>query len=131
MPSTISKIMFGLGAVLLLVGLAFVPAGMGPDGDPTVRAGGMGIFSFGALLVGLGFYLKARHVQAAITPEKKVATGPTTPACEACEENPQVILCTTHKAALCASCMHTHFDPRSCVFIPVSRQVAKAASARG
>jgi hypothetical protein len=131
MPSTISKIMFGLGALLLLAGLAFIPAGMGADGDPTVRAGGMGLFSLGALLIGLAFYVKARQAQTTMVPEKKAPAGPATPPCEACEESPQVILCTTHKAALCASCMHTHFDPRSCVFIPVSRQVAKAASARG
>lgn len=130
MPSKMSKIMIGFGAALLLVGLAFVPAGFGPDGDPSVMAGGMGIFSFGSLLIGLGFYLNAREVHAAIKAEKTSAVSKTG-ACEACEENPQVILCTTHAAGLCAACLHTHFDPRSCVFTPASRRLAKAASARG
>ena len=129
MSSKISKIMIGFGSALLLVGLAFVPAGFGPDGDPSVMAGGMGIFSFGSLVIGLGFYLNAREVHAAIRAEKTIAAAKTG-MCEACEGNAQVILCTTHAAGLCASCMHTHFDPRSCVFTPASRKLARAASAR-
>jgi hypothetical protein len=132
-PNTVGKIMVVFGIILIVGGLAFLPAGFGPDGDPSVMAGGMGVFSLGSLATGLGFYLNARQMRtggAEKKPEKKKDPGPKLPPCEACEETQQVFLCTNHGAALCASCMHTHFDPRSCVLTPASRQMAKTASSR-
>jgi hypothetical protein len=132
-PNTVGKIMVVFGIILILGGLAFLPAGFGPDGDPSVMAGGMGVFSLGSLATGLGLYLNARQLRAGGAekkPEKKAAPAFKLPPCEACEETQQVFVCANHGSALCASCMHTHFDPRSCLLTPASRRIAKPATAR-
>jgi len=132
-PNTVGKIMIVLGVILILGGLAFLPAGFGPDGDPAVMAGGMGVFSLGSLATGLGLYLNARQLRsggAEKKPEKKKDAAIKLPPCEACEEAPQVMICANHGAALCASCMHTHFDAKACLLTPASRQMTKTASAR-
>jgi hypothetical protein len=132
-PNTVGKIMVAFGIILILCGLGFLPAGFGPDGDPSVMAGSMGIFSLGSLATGLGFYLNARQLgtgRAEKKPEKKAPPAFKLPPCEACEETQQVMICTKHGAALCASCMHTHFDARSCLLTPASRQMTKTAAAR-
>lgn len=117
--------MIGAGAVVMFLGLCFLPAAMADQSDPALLAAGFCTFSVGSLLVAAGMYLKARMLQAGITPAheptgtKKVRGG-----CDLCKGDLPVIQCRVHQLHLCANCLGEHYDYRSCAYSPSTRRVA-------
>jgi len=129
----------GLGILVSFIGLLFLPAAFNSkSGDNTLMAGGLAIFSLGALMMASGMYAKARLLRAAIDADPNLQSllngAKRKGNCDSCHAAAPVIQCTMHKTNLCASCMNQHYDPRGCVYVPSSRRsaprTARAAAAR-
>ena len=127
------------GALLMFIGLCFLPGAFGEHPDADMLEVGACQFSLGALVVAVGIYAKARSVQAAIasgdlapTTNQRVRGG-----CDLCGTEAPVVQCKVHQLHLCGSCLAQHYDVRSCSYIPTSRTAtnkagkAMAASGRG
>ena len=127
------------GAVLMFIGLCFLPGALGEHPDADMLEIGACQFSLGALIVAVGIYAKARSVQAAIasgdmspTSNQRVRGG-----CDLCGTEAPAVQCKVHQLHLCGSCLAQHYDVRSCAYVPTSRTSsnktakAMAASSRG
>jgi hypothetical protein len=117
------------GALLILLGVSFVPAAVSQRNDQTILGVGICAIAFGSLLTAAGFYLKARALQASgatpSEPQQRTRGG-----CALCKSQAPVILCRVHNLHICGSCLAEHYDFRSCVYIPSTRrQAARAAKA--
>ena len=133
MSSKTAKFMILFGILLIVSAMVFVPLGLGPEKDSTALAGGASLFSFGALLIGAGFYVKARALEEKLQKETpQASSNPTSKkkkiTCEVCREVPPVISCSQHRALLCANCMTAHYDSRTCVYVPAQRRSTRAAA---
>jgi hypothetical protein len=130
---SITTIIFG--CALILLGLSFLPAAFSHDNDQTILGAAICAVSFGALLISLGLYLKARFLNmptaGAGKPQSKTVRG----GCELCGTESPVIHCRVHQLHICGECVGQHYDFRSCVYIPSTRRpgttkpLAKAARA--
>lgn len=134
MSAKTSKFTITFGVFLMVSALVFLPLGVGPEKDPSALASGASLFSFGALVIGAGFYVKARALQEQIqqkAPQAGVAPNPKKKkiTCEVCRELPPVISCSQHRALLCAECMTAHYDARTCVYVPAQRRSTRTAAA--
>lgn len=112
------------GGLLILVGLALVPAALGQrQEDETILGFAICAVAFGSLACAAGFYVKARALQGANTtglvPAKKTGGG-----CDLCRNETPVIHCRVHHLHICASCLTDHYDFRACVYIPSTRRQA-------
>ncbi len=117
----------GVGCLLMVAGLGFLPAAFGEHSDPSLLGGGICLFSFGALVGAGGLYLKARALQSAPgvsipKPQPKRARG----GCDLCGIEVPVIHCRVHQQHLCGECLGNHYDPRSCAYVPSSRKPSPA-----
>jgi hypothetical protein len=142
MSSKTATWIMAAGAVLMLIGLCFLPAALGEPRDADLLELGACQFSLGAIIVAAGIYAKARVVQLAIAsgeprkepaiPNPRVRGG-----CDLCGTETPVVQCQVHKLHFCGSCLAKHYDARSCVYVPTTRTSANkagrnfAASARG
>ncbi|HEY4054243.1 MAG TPA: hypothetical protein VGL74_10885 [Terriglobales bacterium] len=130
---SITVIIFG--CALILLGLSFLPAAFSHDHDQTILGAAICAVSFGALLISLGVYLKARFLNFSAAgngkPQSKTVRG----GCELCGTESPVIHCRVHQLHICSECVGQHYDFRSCVYIPSTRRpgatkpLAKAARA--
>ncbi len=124
-----------VGALIALVGLTVIPAGLGQNStDRNLVGVGATVFSLGTILIALGIYLKGLSLKAA--PGKKAEPStPTRPirgGCDRCHLEMPVIQCKVHQQHLCGNCLGEHYDFRSCVYAPSSRRgtAAKSMAAR-
>ena len=125
-----SGVAIAAGCLVMFLGLCFLPAAFGRNPDPSMLAGGLAIFSFGALAVSSGVYLKARALQsgapvAVAKPQpKRMRAG-----CDLCGVEVPVIHCRVHELHLCGNCLGGHYDFRSCAYVPSTRRPAPAKPA--
>jgi hypothetical protein len=126
MSSKTATWIIAAGAVLMFIGLCFLPAALGEHPDADLLEIGACQFSLGALLVAAGIYTKARVVQSAIasgelrrepgTSNQRVRGG-----CDLCGSEAPVVQCKVHQLHLCGSCLAQHYDVRSCAYVPTTR----------
>jgi len=119
-----------IGALVVFVGLCFIPAAFGTNPDKTLLGPGLAIFSTGTLLISFGVYVKARSLTE-LTP---VATPPVVKRgrksnCDRCGKNEPAVQCRVHQIHLCSDCLGEHYDFRSCAYIPSTRRAANAQAA--
>jgi hypothetical protein len=130
------------GAVLMFIGLCFVPAALSGNAEADLLELGACQFSLGALVMAAGVYAKARVVQSAIASgDFKKETPTSNPrvrgGCDLCGSEAPVVQCKVHQLHLCGSCLAQHYDVRSCAYVPTTRTAtqrngkALAAKARG
>jgi hypothetical protein len=112
-------IMFaGMVALLALLGQSPAP--------PDQLAAGSGLFSLGTLFIAGGVYLKARSLAAPARSGSRVkqigtAKNSRRGLCQLCGQGEPVVQCQTHAWRLCAACLGSHYDSRSCVYSPIGR----------
>jgi len=142
MSSKTATWIIGAGAVLMFIGLCFLPAAFGEHPDPDLLEIGACQFSLGALVIATGIYAKARLLQFAIAsgePRKEAAPSNqrVRGGCDLCGSEAPVVQCKVHQLHLCGSCLAQHYDVRSCAYVPTSRTAPHkagrnlAANARG
>lgn len=119
------------GAFIAFVGLCFLPAAFGRDGDRTMLGGGAVIIAMGLLFISVGFYLKASALHATAPPSAANPPKRSRPKsiCDMCAEVEPVIQCRVHQLHLCADCLNKHYDFRSCAYVPTTRRVNQKSSA--
>lgn len=124
MTTKTSSWLMAAGAFIAFVGLCFLPAAFGRDGDRTMLGGGAVVIAMGILFIAGGFYLKASAlvkaapVTAAASPKRSRPKS----ICDMCAENEPVIQCRVHQLHLCADCLSKHYDFRSCAYVPSTRR---------
>src|SRR6266571_9120689 len=96
----------------------------GTKPDSSVLALAACVFSFGALIIASGMYVKARGLQsaAASAPESKNSARRVRGGCELCGSDTPVIQCKVHQLHLCPACLAQHYDFRSCAYVPSTRR---------
>ncbi len=125
-----SSVAIFAGCFLMLLGLCFLPAAFGRNPDPSMLTGGVAIFSFGALAISGGIYMKARALQsgasaAVVKAQPKRVKG----GCDLCGVEVPVIHCRVYGVHLCGNCLSGHYDFRSCAYVPSTRRPAPAKPA--
>ena len=118
-----------LGSLLMLLGVLLVPAALGQHRDESILGAGICAFSFGALLCGAGFYLKARTLQAALPAGIALTQQKTRGGCDLCRSEVPAVLCRVHNLHICGGCLSDHYDFRSCVYVPSTRRAAASKPA--
>jgi hypothetical protein len=141
MSSKTATWIIAAGAVLMFIGLCFLPGALGDHPDADMLEIGACQFSLGALIIATGIYAKARVVQFAIAagePRKEPASNQRVRGgCDLCGSEAPVVQCKVHQLHLCGSCLGQHYDVRSCAYVPTTRTATNktgrnlAASARG
>jgi hypothetical protein len=114
------------GALMMFVGLCFLPGAFGEHPDPAMLEFGAGQFCLGALVMAGGIYTKARLVQAAIASgDTRREPGPSNQrvrgGCDLCGSEAPVVQCKVHQLHLCGNCLAQHYDIRSCAYVPTTR----------
>jgi hypothetical protein len=142
MSSKTATWIIAAGAVLMFIGLCFLPAALSDHPDADLLEIGACQFSLGALIMAGGIYAKARMLQFAIAsgePRKDAATSTlrVRGGCDLCGSEAPVVQCKVHQLHLCGSCLPQHYDVRSCAYVPTTRTTSNkpgrnlAANARG
>jgi hypothetical protein len=141
MSSKTGSWIIAAGALMMFVGLCFLPGAFGDHPDADMLEIGACQFSLGALIVAGGIYAKARSMQIAIAlgeprkesaPNQRVRGG-----CDLCGSEAPVVQCRVHQLHLCGGCLAQHYDVRSCAYVPTTRTTPHkagrnlAANARG
>jgi hypothetical protein len=138
MSSKAANWIIAAGAVLMAIGLCFLPAALGERPDADLLELGACLFSLGALIIAV----KARMVQMEIAsgaPRKESAPSNqrVRGGCDLCGTEAPVVQCKVHQLHLCGSCLAQHYDVRSCAYVPTTRTATSktgrnlAANARG
>jgi len=126
MSSKTANWIIAAGALLMFIGLCFLPVALGARPDADMLEFGACQFSLGALLMAAGIYMKARVAQSA-TPsgEQRKEPGISNPrvrgGCDLCGSEAPVVQCKVHQLHLCGSCLAQHYDVRSCAYVPTTR----------
>jgi hypothetical protein len=120
------------GCFLMLIGLALLPAALGPHPDDSILGLGICVFSLGALTIAGGLYMKALALKSGTTTAnvpkaqpKRVRGG-----CDLCGSETPVIHCRVHDIHVCGNCLANHYDFRSCAYVPSTRRTAGSKAAR-
>jgi len=118
------------GALLMFIGLCFLPTALSGNPDADMIEIGAGQFSLGALIMAGGIYAKARVAQSA-TPSGEQRKEPANSnarvrgGCDLCGSEAPVIQCRVHQLHLCGNCLAQHYDVRSCAYVPTTRTAAQ------
>jgi hypothetical protein len=122
--------LIGIGCFIVLAGLSILPAAFGPHGDKTLLGLSMVALSTGMMLIAGGLYVKARALGGS-TSASSSSGGKRArkAACDRCGKYEPVIQCRVHQQHLCANCLGTHYDFRSCAYVPSTRRGATKATA--
>jgi hypothetical protein len=130
MAAKIGTWLIVIGALVVFVGLCFIPAAFGPSPENSYLGAGLAIFATGALLVAAGLYLKARALSdlAPAAPSANVKRSRKS-SCDLCGKNEPAVQCRVHQIHLCPDCLGEHYDFRSCAYIPSTRRAASAHAA--
>ena len=142
MSSKTASWIIAAGALMMVIGLCFLPGAFSDHPDPDMLEVGACQFSLGALVVAAGIYAKARAVQSAIAsgePRKEPAPSNqrVRGGCDLCGSEAPVVQCKVHQLHLCGACLAQHYDVRSCAYAPTTRTTTNkagrklAANARG
>lgn len=119
------------GGLAILVALSFVPAMLRDHTDVSLMAVGASLFSFGALVMATGIYLKARLLEGATVPgEPTASVRRSRGGCDLCKGDAPVIQCKVHQLHLCPACLAEHYDFRSCAYVPSTRTRSGKGTAR-
>ena len=131
MNTKMSTWLMATGFFFAFVGLCFIPAAFGPDGDGSTLGPGATLFGFGMLVVASGVYAKARALGSNAQSDSSATVKRTRKAaCDRCGMEEPVIQCRVHQLHLCGDCLAAHYDFRSCAYVPSTRRVtAKSAAA--
>jgi hypothetical protein len=126
MSSKTANWIIAAGAVLMFIGLCFLPAALGEHPDADLLEIGACQFCLGALIVAAGIYAKARVVQSAIASGTlRKESAPSNPrvrgGCDLCGSEAPVVQCKVHQLHLCGGCLAQHYDVRSCAYVPTTR----------
>jgi hypothetical protein len=122
----ISFWIFSVGGILMAFGLVMLGAGLAETGNNTTLPTSSFVFSFGALLTGAGFVIRAREIEERCRPNKEAgqmrqdqfrANG----VCSVCKRDPAIIRCNLHNSKLCGNCMAAH-DTAWCEYAPCGRK---------
>jgi hypothetical protein len=126
MSSKTANWIIAAGALMMFIGLCFLPGALGEHPDADMLEIGACQFSLGALVMAAGVYAKVRMVQFAIasgeqrkdpaTSNQRVRGG-----CDLCGSEAPVVQCKVHQLHLCGSCLAQHYDVRSCAYVPTTR----------
>ena len=135
MQSKTGNLMMALGAIIAVIGLVVIPAGLGGDSaDRNLLGVGATIFSLGAFVGAMGLYIKAKALQSNGQKVSEISAGkqPIRGGCDRCQTEMPVIQCKVHQQHLCGTCLAEHYDFRSCVYAPTNRRgnAAKSMAAR-
>ncbi|MGA9639917.1 MAG: hypothetical protein WBQ72_00840 [Terriglobales bacterium] len=129
MPQKIGTWMIAVGCFFAFAGLCFLTAALGSQGDSSLLSAAAMIFSTGMVLAAAGFYFKARSYSE-LAPAKKPHLKPNQKLCDQCHKQEAAIHCRVHDLSLCPDCLATHYDFKSCAYVPASRQTAHKPKAR-
>ena len=136
MQSKTGNWVMALGAVIAVIGLVVIPAGLGQESaDRNLLGVGATIFSIGAFVAAMGLYLKAKAQLSERTESIGNLGGETilsVAVATVARLKYPVIQCKVHQQHLCGVCLAEHYDFRSCVYAPTTRRgaAAKSMSAR-
>jgi hypothetical protein len=139
MPSRLSNGLIAIGALIAFIGLCFLPAALGEQGESNLLGLGAAMFGMGALIAAAGAYLKAQALQmpgASAVPARETASPEKSGrgACDLCRKESPVVHCKVHQFHLCGRCLAEHYDFRACVYVPSTRRVeakgGKSSAAR-
>jgi hypothetical protein len=135
MQSKTGNWVMALGAVIAVIGLVVIPAGLGQESaDRNLLGVGATIFSIGAFVAAMGLYLKAKAQLSSgqKASETSAAKQPIRGGCDRCQTEIPVIQCKVHQQHFCGACLAEHYDFRSCAYAPTTRRgtAAKSMSAR-
>jgi hypothetical protein len=141
MSSKTANWIIAAGALMMIVGLCFLPSALGERPDADMLEIGACQFSLGALVVATGIYAKARALQLAIASgeprkEPEASKQRVRGGCDLCGSEAPAVQCKVHQLHLCGTCLAQHYDVRSCSYVPTTRTTNKpgrnlAANARG
>lgn len=124
----------GVGALIVFIGLAFIPAAFTSSStDEVILATGMVIFAVGVLTMAISFYVHAKSLssQPGTDNSSSISTGGKRKlVCDVCHKGTAVIQCTMHKTILCPTCLSGHYESRGCVYVPTIRRTS-VKTARG
>jgi len=129
MTRKIGTWLIGIGSLTAFLGLCFLPAAFGPNGDRELLGAGSAILSMGILLISSGLYAKARALGAPASASAAAAERSRRSNCDRCGKNEPVIQCRVHQVHLCPDCLRNHYDFRSCAYVPSPRRGASKSAA--
>ncbi len=123
-----------IGVLIAFVGLLFMPAALNGrgGGNESLLGAGLAIFAFGALVISMAMYAKARLLRAAIDADpnlQALLNAAKAKGCDVCRAAGPIVQCTMHRVSLCSTCLSQHYDPRACVYVPASRRQARGRAA--
>ena len=121
----------GSGGIITFFGLCLLPAALSDAHDASSVALAGSLFSFGALTMAGGFYLKARALGEGSSRSKRENGSQGRKlkgSCESCHADEAAVQCTVHRIHLCANCLSQHYDFRSCAYTPSTRRGAVRAA---
>jgi hypothetical protein len=110
-----------LGGMFALIGLMILPAAGRNGSDRNLLGVGMSVFAMGALVIATGIYVKAKTLQEDTKPGKPIEAEKRG-GCDRCHAEPPAIQCKVHQLHLCDTCLASHYDFRSCVYVPSTRR---------
>ena len=132
MTLKISNWMIVAGCFLAFAGLCFFPAGLAKPHDMAVLGAGAMLFSTGMVLSALGLYIKARFwsEDAETSPAHSSSRGKRK-ICNQCGSQESAVECRVHHLHLCPDCLGSHYDFRSCAYVPSVKQTGRARGQAG
>lgn len=107
-----------LGLALILAGLLVCASTMHHSGGE-IRAAGLLLMSFGAMVIAVPLYIDARRIQAEGQQAAAAARRQGLPNCALCGTAVAGFWCTSHVVNLCPACVPRHHDPARCLYKPL------------
>lgn len=118
--------LIAIGCLVALFGLTILPAALNSDSDKTVLNICVLAVSVAMMSIAAGLYVKARwHIENNASDAKRGRKSN----CDSCGKAEPMIQCRVHQLHLCGDCLATHYDFRSCAYVPSTRRGATKASA--
>jgi hypothetical protein len=127
MSKKLGSWMILMGALVAVLGLCVLPAALRGGADKSLLPAGFAIFSVGILLVAGGLYSKSLALQGPGSAAVAEAPSKVRAGCDRCHTELPAVQCKVHQVHLCDTCLESHYDFRSCVYVPTTRRInAKA-----
>ena len=120
--------LIGIGCLIGLFGLTILPAALGSDSDKTMLNICVLAVSLAMMTASAGLYMKARG-QGQASANESGSKRARKASCDQCGQMEPVILCRVHQLHLCGDCLATHYDFRSCAYVPSTRRSQSKTSA--
>jgi hypothetical protein len=121
--------LIAIGGLVALLGLTILPSALASDSDKTLLDLCALAVSLAMMIIAGGLYLKARSYGGATTAES-AAKRARKATCDSCGKQEPVIQCRVHQLHLCADCLASHYDFRSCAYVPSTRRGGPRAVAQ-